>query len=412
MRRRQFLTNVGLSLGAHSFGLILPASADPANEIDTSVRSVGVRCSFGKGWSDPSLRWMVTRLAHTMPVAASDIQLVYANVARGDKEFEAAGFNPIVISAAVEFPEGVLRLVTFSSRPEIVVAGGDTVISDAVRIVIPAGAIWFTRTIVRADAPPYLWPITHTSSPQCGDRVNKGANPTSLSDRLADIPELPAKAFGPLNILGKIETPAVAVAILGDSVVSGEPGVGDRFGDRGYVERALAANVAWCNLAVPGDSPHSFIRFNRTRLGILRKHFTHAICALGIDEIRAGNEAAARAHFLELWQLLSGLGLKVFQTTITTHTASADHWTTAEGQWIVNPNFLPGGIYHRINNWIRSTPAPLSGYFDPAKLTETGLDSGVWLTPEYRAITNDGPHPNALGAEIAARAIDLSELRL
>jgi len=241
------------------------------------------------------------------------------------------------------------------------------VAGDPVPVSIPAGARYFTRSAVRAEAPPYLVPFSRWSSPQCGDWVNERSDPSVISEGLPGKGGQPSKAFGPLNILGKTPAPPVAVAILGDSVVAGEPGAGDRLGDLGYVERALAANVAWCNLAVGGDGLERFLRFHPTRLGVIRDNFTHAICALGIQDIREGNETAIRAHFLQVWHMLADLGLKVFQATITTHTSSIDRWTTIEGQTIVNPNFLPGGIYHRINDWIRSVPAPLAGYFAPAR---------------------------------------------
>jgi hypothetical protein len=265
---------------------------------------------------------------------------------------------------------------------------------------------------VRAEAPPYLVPFSRWSSPQCGDWVNERSDPSVISEGLPGKGGQPSKAFGPLNILGKTPAPHVAVAILGDSVVAGEPGAGDRLGDLGYVERALAANVAWCNLAVGGDGLERFLRFHPTRLGVIRDNFTHAICALGIQDIREGNETAIRAHFLQVWHMLADLGLKVFQATITTPTSSIDRWTTIEGQTIVNPNFLPGGIYHRINDWIRSVPAPLAGYFDPSALLETEPDSGIWIAPDQKPVTPDGAHLGALGAEIAARSVDISKLRI
>jgi hypothetical protein len=413
MRRREFLTNAGQTLGTALAGISGPGTrALAAPIIDKSVGPVGVRGTFGQGWSDPPLRWMVTRLAHAMPAAASDIQLLYANVTRSREEFEAAGPNPITISAAIEFPEGNFHRASFSGRPEITVAGGETVLSDPVRVSIPAQAVYYTRTTMRAEAAPYLWPFTRVSSPHCGDWVNKGNDPTQISDDPPARRDQQSKAFGPLNILGKTERPRVSVAVLGDSVVAGEPGPGDRLGGRGFLERALAANVAWCNLAVNGDSLAGFLKSPETRLGVLRQNFTHVICALGIGDIRGGNEPVIRERYLQVWQLLSELGLKVFQTTITTHTSSSDGWTTVEGQKIVNPNFLPGGIYHRINDWIRSRPKPLSGYFDPSALLETEPDSGIWIAPDRAPVTNDGPHLNGLGAEIGARSVDLAKLTL
>jgi hypothetical protein len=81
-----------------------------------------------------------------------------------------------------------------------------------------------------------------------------------------------------------------------------------------------------------------------------------------------------------------------------------------EGQAVANPSFAPGGIHHRINQWIRSTPPPLRGYFDPVQMLETGMDSGIWRAPDHQPLTLDGPHPDALAAEMASKAISTSVL--
>jgi len=179
--------------------------------------------------------------------------------------------------------------------------------------------------------------------------------------------------------------------------VSGEPGEGDHLAIEASLNGLSPRKSRGATSRKAGDTLVAFLETHEHRLHLLRQNFTHVISALGIGDIRAGDEAAIRTRFLRLWNMLFDLGLKVFQTTITTHTASSDGWTTAEGQSIVNANFLPGGIRHRINDWIRSTPKPLTGHFDPSAFLETEPDSGIWITPDHSAITDDGPHLNALG---------------
>lgn len=408
MQRREFLA-AKLSLFLAS--TIECAFGSPAEAPPGRIGPVGVRTNFGQGWSDPQLRWMTTRLAHAMPYDANDIQLVYENSSRGEKTIEAPGRNRITISAAIEFPEGVLHTASFDSRSQATALPGQSVVSDPISISLPGGAAYYTRTTVIVHDAPYAWPYTRVSSPGCGDWTVAGSDPDMIS---GDPPaqRRPSKAFGPCNILGKTTRAQVAVAVLGDSVVAGEPGEGDRAGNRGFIERALAAKLPWCNLAESGDSLAAFLVSHERRLQLLRQNFTHVICALGIGDVRGGDEAAIRARFLQVWQLLSDLGLKVFQTTITTHTASTDKWATAEGQSIVNPNFLPDGLRHRINEWIRSSPSPLAGYFDPSALLETERDSGIWSSPNHLPVTDDGPHLNALGAELAASCIDTGKFKL
>lgn len=381
---------------------------------DSSVaKAVGTKVAFGSfGFSD-GMRWMTTRAAHVVPAAARDIQLVYGNFAPTPTAYEFADVPPIRIRAAIEYPTGQIHPATFGGATEYRLPGGQIAVSDPIDIRIPDGATMFSRTNVVADDTPYRWPLNRISIPQSGDWVTSGTDPGE--DMFTPPPPDKIKrvrCLMPYNILGKTDRPQVSVAILGDSVVSAEGGLGDALGNWGYVERALATRVAWCNLATGGDAASSFLTHGLRRLTLIDHHFTHVICALGIGDIRDGHEDQIKQHLSQLWQELASRGLKVFQTTITTETLSTDKWTTAAGQTIKNPNFLPGGIYHRINDWIRSTPAPLAGCFDAAAATETALDSGIWLAPDHHSLTIDGPHMNALGAVVASKCIDVSRLKL
>jgi hypothetical protein len=398
---------VALALAADPRRLVRPAAA--ADPPDERVWAVGTRTGYAtQGYSDGSKRWIATRLTHVMPASARDLQLVYANVAPAHGA-EIPGENPIRVSAAIEYPAGRISSLSFAGQPFIDLAGGAIAVSDPLALTIPATAIYYTRTSVIAQEAPYKWPQNRIITPEIGDWVATGLDPK-------DMPGSPEQVnkqgfcLGPYNILGKLDRPHVAVVILGDSVVAG--GHGDYIGNRSYVERALGDHVAWCNMALAGDSVDAFLHRSETRRQLIGHNFTHVITALGIADVRGGNEAATRANLLELWKQLAAMGLRVFQTTITTHTKSTDHWTTTEGQSVANPNFLPGGMRVRINEWIRSVPAPLEGYFDAAAFTETAPDSGIWVAPAHQPITVDGPHLNVLGSELAAHCIDVTKLRL
>jgi hypothetical protein len=51
-----------------------------------------------------------------------------------------------------------------------------------------------------------------------------------------------------------------------------------------------------------------------------------------------------------------------------------------------------------------------TGIFDPAAVLEMAVDSGIWLAPDHRPLTRDGPHPDALAATMAAKAVTVAEL--
>lgn len=364
------------------------------------------------GFSDGKDRWMLSQTVHSAPFTASDIQLVYGNFAAAPHTgAETPGYNPLTIAAGIEFPRGRFVAATFNGQSRARVDGGEIVTTDPLPITIPGGSQFRSRTLFIADQPPFKWPLSRQQTGLDDEYTLHGDNPDNIVDPTSTTQiKRPWHCVGPLDILGRSPAPHPAVAILGDSVVAGEYGKGDAFGDRGFVERALADHVPWSNFAIGGEAASGFLMRGSKRLGLINRHFTHVICALGIAEVRRGNEETAKQALHALWSLLASMGLKVFQTTITTHTRSTDDWTTVQGQTAANPNFLAGGIYHPINQWIRSTPPPLTGYFDPAAILETGPDSGIWIAPDHQPITKDGPHLNSLGSEIAAKCIDLKML--
>ena len=405
-RRRMFISATAWT----TFGLFAGLINPPISAEESHASSVGTRVGYAAlDLSDGANRWMVSRLSHTIPLGARNLQLVYGNFAPGPHDFEADGPNPIVVAAAVEFPEGNVYPVRFAGRSDIRLLPGQMAISDPLSVILPPGGRCFTRTRVIADTPPYKWPLVRSANPLVGDWSATGLD----INRVSDAPEArrEPKCFGPYNMIGVPQRPGNAVVILGDSVVCGEPGPGDQHGDRGYIERALATNMPWCNFAVPGESVAAFIRQSTKRRAMIGHNFTKVVSALGIADVRNGNEELIKQNMHSLWKLLGDQGLAVFQTTITTHTNSIDHWTSVGGQSVANPNFGPGGVYHRINDWIRSGPPPLRGYFDPVPAVETGIDSGIWLAPENQPLTLDGPHLDRLGAMMAEKAISLPRLQ-
>src|SRR6476646_6295900 len=107
MIRRRHLLALGASLGAQCIAPRAPWGVQRA-------MAVATRCNYpGLGFSDGSMRWMASRLAHSVPATATGIQLVYGNFAAGERQFEHPGFNPITISAELEYPEGRLHRATF-----------------------------------------------------------------------------------------------------------------------------------------------------------------------------------------------------------------------------------------------------------------------------------------------------------
>jgi lysophospholipase L1-like esterase len=100
--------------------------------------------------------------------------------------------------------------------------------------------------------------------------------------------------------------------------------------------------------------------------------------------------------------MFNKMGLPVFQNTITPSTTSTDSWATTGNQTPESSN----AVRVQVNDWIRTVPSPLSGYFEIADLAETARNSGIWKA----GYTSDGLHPNATGHSALAAGIDVSKL--
>jgi len=345
---------------------------------------------------------MTTSRRHILPNAASDLQLVFGNLGPDKLGDETPGPNPIIITAEVEYPHGIAHNVLFRGERTVEIEGGTLVTSDPLNVLIPDGAECHVRTNVAVTSPPYKWPLNAQILAEFGDWIEFG----TAENRMFAPPPMPRwhafYGYGPFNILGRMQEPHVSVVILGDSVVAS---------DLGFVTRALNGKIPWFNCSMAGNSLARFLRASNTRVALIDGHFTHVICSLGIADIRHSDEANIRKHFGQVWELLSGRGLKVFQTTITPDTTSSDRWQTEAGQTPRQSEFLPGGVYQRINEWIRQVPSPLVGCFDVSAVIDSSVDSGLWTSSHGGPVTFDGVHPNDWGAQVAATCVNVGMLR-
>jgi len=195
---------------------------------------------------------------------------------------------------------------------------------------------------------------------------------------------------------------------VGDSIIQG---ANDGFQDVGYATRALdAAGIPWIRVAKGGGSAYNMLgRAARARLS-LAKYCTHAIVGYGTNDLNAQSAATIQGNLQTLWKLLTGFNLKVFACTVTPPTNSSDAWTSATQT--PNPSEAQVGATGQrsiLNNYIRTTPSPLSGYFEVADAVETSRNSGKWKFPN---ITDDGLHPANNGHIAIIPAIDTSKLTL
>lgn len=188
--------------------------------------------------------------------------------------------------------------------------------------------------------------------------------------------------FFPAAILAQSATRSVY--ILGDSregncVSYAAPP--DGFGTIGSLGVTLSRYIA-----VGSSSYAGALALNETTLFTLRRtlaaYCTDVILSLGINDLGTATTAAQLLTYL---QTLAGFfaPAPVYATTISPKTDATNTTTDATA----NPKRVT------YNDNIRLVPPPFAGVIDVAALTESALDSGLWVA----GYTTDGLHLNQTG---------------
>lgn len=335
-----------------------------------------------------------SRTPHVAAVDCCDLRLVYGNSYINGSFIETDGANAVPIKASVEV-NGVIYRVTFGGLQTGTVDPGGKLVSDPLGIEIAQGTKFYVRTFINAAAAPQANYAVYGNS--------GGGGWTATTDLTAPgsgtVWESAAYIFAPRAVLGTPTTRNLpTVAIVGDSISAGTNDFGDGgrasnftgYSDTGlpaggYIVRGLAAKYGWINVGVPSDTAQNFIALggHYRRIAHL-SGCTDAIVEYGINDVGAGRTfAQVQADLLAVWALLIRRGMKVRQTTLVAKASSTDLWTTTGGQ----TPYAQESVRVAINEWIRTTPAPLVGYIEAADLSETARNSGLWK-PAQRFVTD------------------------
>jgi lysophospholipase L1-like esterase len=332
----------------------------------------------------------------------SGLKLVYANhqtTTTGD----VANPDTITIKASIDLGGGVLIPVRFSGKKTIDIDGGGFVTSDEIGINLTKGSTFFVRTYVSVAAGK-KW-VKGSSSWINGEGKHQAADVTEggALNIVADN----GGYYKPIAIMGRtsVKKPTTKSALLvGDSIMWG---TGDSTTPRdyiGYTQTALYNKRPLVVIARPSETAQGFnVVTNRMFRMQMIKHCGFVVSNYGINDIRASRTLAqVQNDLLAIWNMFNKMGLPVFQNTITPSTTSTDSWATTGNQTPESSN----AVRVQVNDWIRTVPSPLSGYFEIADLAETARNSGIWKA----GYTSDGLHPNATGHSALAAGIDVSKL--
>ncbi|SEH89568.1 SGNH/GDSL hydrolase family protein [Paraburkholderia hospita] len=336
-------------------------------------------------------------------IASEGVQLKYGNWYANNVQ-EYSGAANVTYYASIEYPIGQFTIVNWGGAQfSPSVAPGANVTSDAVKIAIPKGEVFFVHTISVYDSAITI-PIAASAVAALPESSYAwtDAQWTSLTTDprafLTGTANTGGAAAGtsiqyPLAVLGQSSVPSVI--IYGDSRASGRSdGVAANtkadfgFWGLGEIARSIGRGRPYCNVGCETDTIQNFNLSKALRVALAVDHqYVHF--EYGINDLTAGRTAAViQAALTSAYNLPDFATKKVSQSTIPPVTTSTDLWVTTANQTVVASN--PQRVL--LNDWFRTKPAPLWKYFEVADVMESARNSGIWAAPGGAALTGDGTH--------------------
>lgn len=361
-----------------------------ADKISNFGKSIGTARSNG---TDTARTY---RVKHRVLNDCFGIRLVYTNFNCDDTQVDA-----ITVRAGLEVSSTVWP-VFFNGKRDVQIDVGGMAVSDPIPASVTQNTTVWSRTYVQVASAGLKWPLGAVATLT----ANGEGNTTSDMSLSGTVPTVQAFAYSPFAIVAEqnIGARRPFVSIIGDSIAAGQNLThteAEPSGDYGFAMRALqVANIGYINASRAGDKASDW--------GVMGRYMqlrsavpigtTHAIVEFGINDITNGASLGTMQTRLgAVWAALTRLGIKVYQTTITPVSTSTDSWATTGNQTTHATN----SVRTSVNDWIRTTPSPLSGYFEVADTVESARNSGIWKA----LYTADGTHPSLTGHNAAAAAV-------
>jgi lysophospholipase L1-like esterase len=230
--------------------------------------------------------------------------------------------------------------------------------------------------------------------------------------------------YGVSGLLGVTQTPKLAIACLGDSIMWGQGDdvtglagpsstTGDGQGNFGWIQRAAyIANVPCLVLARAGDQASFNIVPNckkrRLLTGPTGPVVDWVVLNLGANDTIAGQTySQLKTSLTTIVTALHNRGVKVCICTISPHTTSTDNWATTANQTLAGFS-RPSGANGLVNSDLRGGNFyGADMMYDFAAKCESSIGSCLWKTS---GVTADGVHPNqslhtSIGADAAANLL-------
>jgi lysophospholipase L1-like esterase len=341
------------------------------------------------GWSDGTQVSTTYKIFYTVTESCIGLQFHFGNwnLTNGGNSGagEVDGLNPITIKVYC-YQFGYL---TFNGQSSVTLEGGASIKSDPLPVFhTPTGPTYALAVNVSVATLGQKWPLGYQTRPSAQEGHKEGPDESFGGYSLDG-----SAAFAPFAVTGTLVVPRTyaSVAVFGDSIYAGV-GETEELG-LGWPLRGLdSIGASWVRCAVGGGKMDTL--FNITTANYHRAYgLTHmsgiqvALCGFGANDLFGFDTfETAKAAYLSFWTALALMGMRVVASTVLPRNEFDD---------------TRKAIRVQINDWIRTTPTPLSGYVEAADLAETGRNSNVWKT----GYSGDGVHPSSAGAAAISVAI-------
>jgi hypothetical protein len=290
------------------------------------------------------------------------------------------------VRATIEYPVGAFTQILFDGSAMGTIPASSNIVSDFANVSIPNGAPFWVRVFWKSGGG-----IVYSTNPlnePMGDAYTVSATPISDQTMGGTVRNNGGGGlFVPSAIVAKTSRPSILM--IGDSRTIGIHDSADDSLDQGETARSIGPNFGYIVRSSAGQMASNFV-ISHARSLELATYCSHVISGYGINDIGPGGASAATLEnsLRSIWALFSQ---PIFQLTLAPVTSGA--WTAVDGSDQMVEALESARVI--VNDWIRTTPAGLSGYFDVADKVESSRNSGKWRadgSPEK--YTTDGVHEN------------------
>ncbi|GBF73224.1 putative SGNH/GDSL hydrolase family protein [Paenibacillus sp. 598K] len=298
------------------------------------------------------------------------------------------GPNPITIKMAAKI-NGIFHSFSFGGNTTTTVAPGATVVSDPIAASVAKGQVVVVQALVTVETG-QTWPTSGWTMPHVPGKTDNTA---------IDFPDTPASVgFGPIGCLGDIseDDKVPSIALIGSSSVMG---TGDLSG-QGFARRSVEGKYPYIRFGSAGYTARSFVLGSLTQLAFFQEYTDAALIDLSSNDVESGRTLQQiKDDLMTIFTELHNRGLKVYMCTQRHRTNSTDNWNTLENQTFPDAaKYGPGSVMDELNIWIKTNPAPLTGYFDICDILQDPVTRKWRTSITGENITGDGTHMRTNGA--------------